>query len=275
VERTLRDAADCTEQLTSIYGTDPAADRGVLHVVACWSDPADPQRALRVIRGGTGSPASATDRFVLSAARARACAIVTTGQILRDEPKLEHRALLRDAGSRAAIADWRRRAVGLRADARSVVLSSGRALDLAHPIFRNGTALLFTQLDAAAELRERAKRRGVSVEVIGRSAAGLGDTLAALRDDRGCQTVLVEAGPSSARDLYTKDAPPLVDELLLSIFEEDTLAADFVGPPLASLVDLEAHFGLRGARFESHEESGRWSFRRLRRSARLARTEQR
>ena len=67
----------------------PGLDRalGVLHVAAVWETPDGRYRTLRV---GEGAIRSASDAVVLSAARARADAIVTTGRILRDEPELMH-----------------------------------------------------------------------------------------------------------------------------------------------------------------------------------------
>ncbi len=257
----MYEAGQCSARLTALYGEDPAAARGVLHVMSCWSAP---DGTLRAIRIAPGSPQSGTDRFVLSAARARADAIVTTGKTLRDEPAVEHGPIVRDAALRRALAAWRSECAGRVVPARSVVLSSGRDLDLAHPILAGASgALISTGEEAAAALRERAAQAEKNLEVIGRARPGLRDTVSFLRRERGFETVLVEAGPSTALELYR--APVGVDELLLSIYEESRLEEPLIGPaflPLARLGDL---FARQCTPHRTLEESGRWSFRRLRR----------
>jgi hypothetical protein len=111
---------------------------------------------LETIAIGPHSPKSATDFFLLNLARARADAIVTTGKILRDEPAVEHRLQGAD-GEPAALAAWRRERLGKREPPCSVVLTTGREIDLFHPLFRSAPrVIILTGESAAGALRERA-----------------------------------------------------------------------------------------------------------------------
>ena len=248
------DAAAVSSRLRRLYGEDPATARGVLHVVSAW-----PARdgALRVIRIGAGSPTSETDGFVLRAMRMRADAIVTTGKILRDEPAVEH------AESDPTLLAWRRQCVGKHEPPRSVVLTSGRELDLAHPLLRSAHApLVVTSVAAQPQLRARARAAERSVEVIGRAAPGLRDTIAVLQE-LGCKTISIEAGPTTAGALY--QSPPLVDELLLSICEADDVDVALAGPALPSSERLQAVFRHASQAVRTEEPSGVWAFSRMRR----------
>ncbi len=82
--------------------------------------------------------------------------------------------------------------------------------------------------------------------------------------ERGARCILVEAGPSTAADLY--QAPPVVDELLLSVYEEPELAAEFVGTAFASRDRIEQIFDWKSEPQTRDEASGRWTFQRLRRT---------
>src|SRR5262249_32038885 len=152
--------------------------------------------------------------FLLLTARARADAIVATGEILRRERQLVHEPL-----ANAGLAAWRRSVLGDADPPLSVVLTRGLALDFEQPLFRAATqGLIFTGAAAARRLGPRPRR---NLEVVGPPAPSLRAALAFLRGERGCRTIDVEAGPSSTAELY--EDPLAVDELMLSIYEEKPL----------------------------------------------------
>jgi len=266
-------ADDCEHRLREIYGPDPrdpppspgerriggdlAADAGVIHVTAVGRTN---DGSLATIAIGPAAPRSATDWFLLNAARARADAIVTTGRILRAEPDAHHGP---DAAGldAPALAAWRRR-LGKREPPLSVVLTSGAALDFAHPFFRaGGPVLVVTGAAAGARLASAAERAGVAVAE--RENPGLRDTLRLLRDERGAQTIVVEAGPHTATPLY--ESPLAVDELMLSIYEEGPLSAELRAGSFLDEAAIERLFPARSAPRSAREASGLWSYRRYRR----------
>jgi riboflavin biosynthesis pyrimidine reductase len=229
----------------------------VIHVAAVWRESAQSFVTLAI---GEESPASETDRFLLGVARARADAILTTGRILRREPAVTH-ALDAPAGWSEALEAWRRERLGKREPPLSVVLTSGRGLDLEHPLFRSGTrTLVYTSEGASRELAGRAAALGV--EVVGRPRPGPRDALDHLARVRGVATLSIEAGPSTSLALY-KD-PFAVDELMLSIYLEPTLPAAVRGPAFLSPARIAATLGSAPRGHASREASGRWLFRRYR-----------
>ena len=246
------EAREAAERIEAIYGDDLVAADGVLHVAAVWGEAADRFRVLRI---GPDSPRSATDEFALGLARVRADAILTTGRILRDEPDTTHALPGREAGRLAA---WRRECRLRREPPLSVVLSSGRELDLGHPLFAQARrALVLTTQQGAARLAEPARRRGV--EVLARARPGPRDSLALLRE-RGFRSISVEAGPSSARALY--EDPIAVDELLLSVYRGAAPPDSVRGAAFPDPDRLRRHFYVPAPAWEVREASGRWAFSR-------------
>ena len=244
-------ADEVSRRLVALYGEDPAAARGVLHVAATWRAP---DLTLRVIRIGPDSPRSETDWFALRAARMRADALLTTGKILRDEPDVRH------VEDDAALLAWRCEHVARPTPPRSVVLSSGHGLDLAHPLLQSAhDPVVVTGQDGADVLERSARASGAHVEIAAREAPGVRDTLALLRE-RGCQTILIEAGPTTALALY--EEPVLVDELLLSVYHAPSLGDELVGPEFVPPERLEASFARQGEAVRIDEPSGPWSFSR-------------
>lgn len=216
----------CARRIREIYGDDLLAPAGVVHVTSAWSDP---DGRLFTLRIGSLTPRSATDFFALELARARADAIVTTGQILRDEP-----GLTSDLTDPELLA-WRRERLEKSVPPLSLVLSRDTGLDRSHPLF------------AASEAVVR--------------NASLRDSLGWLRDERGITSVAIEAGPSTTRALY--EEPVVVDELMLSICRVPSLPAGVRGGELFELAALDRIFGQRSA-CTREEESGTWSFLRFR-----------
>ncbi len=235
-----------------------------MHVTAVWRRAEDRLTTLRICEA---TPPSETDRFALALARARADAIVTTGRILREEPQLDHGLEL--AGDAAgALAAWRRERLGRGEPPWSAVLTSGRDLDPGHRLFAGPTRpLVLTSAEGARRLEGVAA--GGAIEVAVPPEPGVRGAVAFLLA-RGCRTVSIEAGPSTSAELYR--SPLLVDELLLSIYEEPHLDDAVRGRDFLPLAELEAQLGA-ATRVERRNESGaRWSFRRMRRAASPART---
>jgi len=244
------------ERICRLYGEDPAEATGVLHVAAVWQRP---EGELRVIRIGPGCPTSETDTFVLRVARMRAQAILTTGRILRAEPDLNHRE------SSPALRRWRRERVGLDEPPRTVVLTSGRELDLHHGALQTAhRPVVVTSEAAAGALESAARSEDLDLEVIGRAQPGIRDALGWLRSE-GCRTILVEAGPTTATSLY--DSPAGVDELLLSVLHAPSVEDRWIGPRFPSLPQLETLLDEWSEPTVVEEPSGRWTFHRLGRPA--------
>ena len=267
----MRTAADCEHRARLLYGPVPEATRpgdlptapllplsgGVLHVTAVGRDE---RGDLHTIALGPGAPISPTDFFVLNLARARADAIVTTGKILRDEPGLSL-ALQGPDGEPAALAAWRRDHARRSSPPLPVILTRGRDVDFAHPIFYGEVLpILFTDEDGARRLRGPALAVGASIVV--RPRPGLRDTVETLRRRPAFGPTSIEAGPAATREIYAR--PGDVDELLLSIYEERPLPPDLrAGPFPLDEAEIRVRFSATRAPRATTEPSGRWSFHRL------------
>ena len=250
----VRTPADVTALGRELLGDDPARAGRVLHVAAVCRDAAG---AARVLRIGARTPKSRHDSFLLSLARARAEAIVTTGRTLREEPALTH-GLRGPPELRAALAAWRRERLVLGLDPWLLVLSSGRDLDPAHPAFHAALRpLLFVPSAAAAGLRERFAETDVRVASVPQPSARLAlDHLRRL----GAKRITLEAGPSTTRELY--DEPPRVDELWLATYAGAPPPAEVSGEPLADDARLAAVLPGESAPSVREEPSGPWRFER-------------
>lgn len=250
---------DCERRIAEIYGLAGPLDLtdacGVLHVAAVGHDPSGTLHAIAI---EPRSPRSATDLFLLNLARARADAIVTTGKILREEPRTTH-AIGGTADEAAALTAWRRERLGKPSAPLSVVLTSGRNLDWRHPLFHQGTPVAVVT-DAAAARALRAGAIPSGIEVVERPSPSLRDAIEVLRGERGCACVSIEAGPSTTADLY--DPPPAIDELMLSLYEERDLPESLRAGRFVDETRLREIFARREAGAPRREESGRWSFRR-------------
>ncbi len=248
----LASAGDWDDWIRSVYGdrADLARPVGVLHVTAVWRAPEGGLVTLKIL---PETPKSATDARALSLARARADAIVTSGRILREEPTLTH-ATHGPEAERAGLAAWRRERLGRASPARSVVLSSGRDLDPAHPLFRAAVdPVVFTGEEGARNLK------GGGVGVVGHPEPSLRAAIDWLQD-QGLRNVSIEVGPTTALGLYRE--PFRVDELMLSIFEERDLAPPVRGAPFLDPTDLEAHLRRAAPPAAVREPSGLWRFER-------------
>jgi len=218
----------------------PGLDRalGVLHVAAVWEAPDAHYATLRV---GEGAIRGASDAVVLSAARARADAIVTTGRILRDEPALVH-ASLAPPDVTAELEALRRTVWGLSGPPWIAVLTRSGDVPAGHPAIAHAERLLFfTGAAGAARLRAQAAlpERAQIVEVDEPGAVALLDHL-----ERACgaRSIVVEAGATTAAALYEGDAR--VDELWLSVCQADFVAPSDVVGPFVARDTIEAVLGV-------------------------------
>ncbi len=254
----VRTPADVSALGRELVGDDPARAGRVLHVASVWRDTAG---AARVLRIGPTTPRSRHDTFLLSLARARAEAIVTTGRILREEPALTH-GLRGPPELRAALAAWRRERLVLDSPPWLLVLSSGRELDPTHPAFHGPTRpLLFVPARAANAVRERFSATDVRVASLPEPSARLAlDHLRRL----GAKRITIEAGPSTARELYAE--PARVDELWLASYAGDAPPAEAIGEPFVDETRLAAVLPEASTPSVRNEPSGAWVFTRRWRS---------
>lgn len=210
---------------------------------------------------------------MLSAARARAGAILTTGANIRAEPTLSHEPF--GAGAQA-LREWRRARItrGIDIPPHTVVLTRDASLDLTHPLFRrtSGTAHVLTDRAGALGLRQRAQqladgRAALNIlELRGRALAHpispivFASSLPLVQ--RTCESgpprvvtaatnevahgarlpstgVLLECGIATARPLYYTG---VVDELLLSVYR-GPLDISATGKPFLSWKEIRGYFG--------------------------------
>lgn len=248
------DGDDVRDFTVRAFGRDIAKDVGSIHTAAVWEGPHGP----RVIAIGDHAPKSDTDFFLLHLARARADVIVTTGKILRNEPRLTHDLGI-SAGFAGALADYRRRIVGRPARGRVVVLSSG-AVDFTHRALHGwAEPWVFVPSDAPRELDERAAMHGVRLVRFAR--LDLDRALAALVED-GATTFCIEAGIATTAARYTTGRG--FGELVLSRYVEPSIDARAIGSAFPTRDVIERIYGPPGASFDVSEESGRWTVERYR-----------
>lgn len=239
-------------RIQELWGDDFAGPSGVVHVAAVGRDAAGGPHVMRI---GPTAPSSATDGFALAVARARADAILTTGSILRAEPQVSH-ALDPD------LLAWRREVRGKVQSPTIVVLTRGRDVPYDHPVLRGPRVLIATSCDAAKAVERAVEGRPVQVmRLADPSPRSVVEALVR----RGCHDVCIEAGPSTASALY--EEPPLVDELLLSIFEAEPLEEPLSAGAFLEESRLRGVFGAPTTDVSRDEASGRWRFCRYVRSS--------
>lgn len=249
----VRTPTDVTALGRALLGDDPARGGRVLHVASVWRDADGVARCLRI---GPATPRSRHDAFLLSLARARAEALVSTGRILREEPALTH-GLRGPPELRAALAAWRRERLVLAHEPWLLVLSTGRALDPMHPAFHGAVRpLLLVPSASAAAVREQFTATDVRIASVPQpSARGALDHLRRL----GARRITIEAGPTTARTLY--DDPARVDELWLATYA-GTPPPEVIGEPFVADELLAAVLPEASAPCEREEPSGGWKFER-------------
>jgi len=256
--------AEIDRRLFDFYGeVDWSAATGVVHVAAIEST------GGAVIVPGPGAPASEIDRFVLGIARARADAIVTTGAILRSEPGLRH-DLAEDEEDNRALLAWRRERLGKTSPPILIVLSGSGDFPVDHPAIQQAVGgFIWTSEAGATHLRAGDGFGSGNLEIIegAESTDGIFAALAATRAWPGVDTILLEAGPTVSKPLYSgarADAPtPSCDELLLNSFQGD-LPSGAIGPDFVSAAAIDAHFSNAPHEVCVCDASGEWRLARYR-----------
>lgn len=242
-------AISWTRRLRALYGEEPKLAPRVVHVAATSELPDGGRPVLRI---SAATPTSATDAFALEAARARVDAILTTGENLRREPSLRHRL-----GPEASA--WRREVLGLDTPPRSIIWTRHPSEFLMHRLFTRETGAILltpesTRGDQALETRCLVFRATSLVHAIDCIEAAL-----------GVRSTLIEAGPSTARDLYR--TPERVDELLLSIYRGPALPAALLLPEFASAPEIESRLGAPVYTRTVEQDGIPWRFERYLRSS--------
>lgn len=244
-----------------LYGEEPTAEgirlRGVVHVTAVWEAG---QGGLTTLAIGEGTPQCHHDAFALNWVRASADAIITTGKILRSEPHLQHR--LGGPGELPqALTEYRRSVLGKEDPPVTLVLTSGRDLDLEHGVFHAWTRpLIYTSLDGQWLLESRAADFGV--EVAGAAQPTIQGAVELLQREFGAATIALEAGPSVSRQLYD---PLAIDHLLMSTLQAPRLAASAAGAPFLDEVEVHGLLGKPRQGDPVQTLDGSWTFRHFRR----------
>lgn len=250
----LATATDVAHQVAWLYRDPLEDDAGVVHVTSVWMDD---DRSLVTLRIDEHAPKSELDFFALNLCRARADAIVVTGKILRDEPTVSHD--LQGPGTLPqALADWRRRRLGKEKPPISLVLSSGRDLDLDHPLFHGATRpVIYTGPEGGERLAEGARARGIGLAA--HPEVNL-DRAIELLLHMGARTISIECGPRTSAALYR--SPLGVDELMLSVYEGQ-LAEHSRGTVLMSADQLLETMIPTQPPVRCRTQDGTWAFERL------------
>lgn len=261
----LDGADEVATEIHRIYGSD-LRRTGVVHVMAVWQRDDGPLVTLRT--GGDG-PRTAHDALALGLARARADAIVTTGEILRREAELRH-DLPGPGNLPSALRSWRAEVLGKTVPPLLWVMTRSGEVDLDHPAFsRPARSVIYTRRAGAWALESRAADAGVELVAVPEPSAR--DAVDRLRREFGAATIVVEAGPSVARQLYeTADAravPARIDELLLTVLHAADLPTRFRGPRFLPRGDVEQLLGRpRSTVRVSGGDGRRWELARYVRS---------
>jgi len=246
----LHSAEDVSGLLVEMFGSHPLPKRGVIHVAAVATTSGENQ----VLRITAQTPKSPHDAFLLSVSRARANFIVTTGRILREEPDLSHDYLGRE-DMRSAFTSWRRDVVGMPDPAGILVLTSGKDLNVEHPIFSGARPVtIYTSKEGANTMQKRGFR---GVDVVAADRPNIRNVIDFAVTKCGAATVSIEAGPSTTPALY--EPPVKVDELLLSTFHGAVAPALLGGRFIKDRV-LHQLFR-RSSSYRVRNQDGDWSYR--------------
>jgi riboflavin biosynthesis pyrimidine reductase len=251
----LTDAASVDRAARALFGSPLDTRPTVSHSFAAWRSARD--APLTTIKINEYGPKSELDWLALHIARARADAIVITGKILRDEPNLAY-SLRADPRWNDALIQWRERRWGLCDRPWLLILTGGGDIDFDHPVFHGwGRPMIFTTDRTGAR-----KLAAAPCPVVSDEAPDIRRAIRHLQLVRNCDCVSIEAGPSTARDLYER--PMMIKELLLSVYLEPTLDERAQGEPLVTLSEVRNLF--HNETSATHRDHGQhWSFYRLRR----------
>jgi riboflavin biosynthesis pyrimidine reductase len=229
-------SAAVERELEALFGTRDLPRAGVVHVTFAARDP---RGRLCPLRLEAQIPHGETDFFVLSLCRARADALLTSAQNLRAEPALRH-ALVGRWGP--ALAAYRQGTLGKREPPRCAILTRSGDLPREHPLWGEPTPKLL--LSGADQLEALRARWGERARTVGLEAPSARSACAFLHAD-GAALISIEAGPNTAATLY--DAPPLVDELMLTLWEDAPPDPALFADPLPEDARLFAGLTLVGS----------------------------
>jgi riboflavin biosynthesis pyrimidine reductase len=238
-------AGSVEERILQIWNDPLQAPAGTLQVVAVASRA---NSSLGVMRITPQTPASPTDQFSLEIARARADVILTSGSILRSEPRLRH-------GISEATGRWRQEVLGKKSPPEIIFLSRGPGLPLSHPAIRQPGAVVATSSTATAACRKELQQRGVRHrEIPEDSPQELVRELLA----EGVGTITLEIGPSTAAAFYNH--APRVGELMLSWCEDFELPESLDAGDFASWETLQRILGAPRHETRIEEPAHCWRF---------------
>jgi hypothetical protein len=251
----LTDASSVDRAARVLFGSSLDTRPAVSQSFAAWR--AAPNQPLTTIEINEHGPKSELDWLALHISRARADGIIITGKILRDEPNLTY-TLRADPRWGSALESWRELRWGLFDPPWILILTRRGDIDFEHPVFHGwGRPLIFTTDRTATR-----KLAAAPCPVVSDGAPDIRRAIQHLQLARDCECVSIEAGPSTARELYER--PMAVKELLLSVYLEPSLDPRAQGDPLAELSAIRSLF--HNETSATHRDAGRhWSFYRLRR----------
>ncbi|HKP61701.1 MAG TPA: dihydrofolate reductase family protein [Polyangiales bacterium] len=251
----MDDVAEIERLAAELYG--PSAKlpvQGVLHVVSAFEH-ADGR--LHVINIGPKSPKSSSDFFVLNFWRAHADAVLTTAAVVRAEPRLSHELQGEHA---AALSTYREQRLSKRQPPLCAILSASGELPSHHRIWQD--RLRNHVLTAPARAPALQTELGSRARVVGIDDLDPSRAIEWLYA-QGATCVLIEAGPSTAGQLYRSARG--VDHLMLSRCGAQ-VAPEAIGGALPNSTQLFSGL-IRRCETERREESGPWWFSRWDRTA--------
>jgi riboflavin biosynthesis pyrimidine reductase len=248
--KTLSDAERAREMAEALLGPGVCEQTGVTQISAGVRQRDGRLQVLRI--GQTETPRSEHDFFALSLCRARADAVLTSGENLRREPELSHALTGPHARALRALRESAHKTEPLRC----AILSRSGDLPLDHPVWEDGTTkLVFTAPEHEAQVRFRLAQRA---RVVGLPDLHPRRVIAWLKQE-GAQTVSVEAGPRTLAQLY--EGPRVIDELILSRYGENHVPESVLGAALPE--DSRLFAGLSCLHEATIQETnGTWIFQR-------------
>ncbi len=251
----LSDASSVDRAARELFGSSFDQRPGVSHSFAAWQSAEG--APLTTILINEHSPKSGLDFLALHIARARADAIIITGKILREEPKLTF-DLRAEPRWGDALVDWRKARWGISAPPWLLILTGSGDIDFAHPVFESWPRPVVFTSDRTASR----KLAAAPCPVVADDAPDIRRAVRHLQLSRGCRCVSIEAGPSTACDLY--ESPMIVEELLLSVYAQPPLDPRAQGGPLETLSEARKRFSAETS--ATHRDDGQlWTFHWLRR----------
>lgn len=250
----LATAQNVRDELSSLLGDACESAPSVIHVAMVARRADGSFGVLRLQSAPNGHHAW----FLRNVARARADAVITTGKILRDEPRID--LSVQGPGELGAgLWRFRRERLGKTEPPLLLVLTHGQGLDPDHPTWASpGRELVFTEPTAAPTLTQSLGER--RVEIITRENSDIRSAIAYLNQERGVRTVTVETGPTTSRQLY--QAPVAVEELLLAVCEDPPASGGEQTGAFLSDEELRQVFGEPRYSSSLSEDSGSWTLRR-------------